>query len=108
MREKFAAIYHNHPTKARTTSGRPMPQFDQTIYAQWDVVKLPGHYFPAKVFDMNVSDEGEILYDLEWLTNDDGSIVPEEASMHASETTLDLAMSDWSYEMRGIAGPSSP
>ena len=49
-----------------------------------------------------------IIYDIEWLTNDDGSLVPEEASMHASETTLDLAMSDWSYEERGIAGPSSP
>ena len=107
MREKFAGIYHSHPTKAHTTSGRPMPQFDQTIYAQWDVKNLPGKFYPARVFDMNV-DEGDITYDIEWLTNDDGSLVPEEASMHASEIPLDLAMSDWSYEERGIAGPSSP
>ena len=108
MREKFAGIYHSHPTKACTTSGRAMPQFDQTIYAQWDIKKQPGNFYPARVFDMNVSDEGDITYEIEWLTNDDGSLVPEGASMHASETGLDLEMSDWSYEERDIAGPSSP
>ena len=85
-----------------------MPQFDQTIYAQWDIDKQPGNFYPARVFDMNVSDEGDITYEIEWLTNDDGSLVPEGASMHASETGLDLEMSDWSYEERDIAGPSSP
>ena len=107
MREKFAGIYHSYPSKAKTTSGRAMPQFDETIFAQWDVVRLPGQYHPARVFDMNVSEQGDIIYDLEWLTNDDGSVVPEEASMHAEETGLDLEMSDWSYEERGIAGPSN-
>ena len=107
MREKFAALYSNHPSKAKTTTGLAMPEFHQEIWTQWDARRHPGQYYLARVFDMDYTD-GEFVYELDWLTNDDGSRIDDDVAKYSDSTPLDRAMSDWGYEKPGIGGgPSS-
>ena len=104
MREKFAALYSNHPSKAKTTTGLAMPNFHQKIWTQWN--DGDPKYYSVRVFDIEY-EEGNFRYELEWQTNDDGSRVGDGASKHADSTILDPAMSDWSYEDPSIVGGPS-
>ena len=104
MREKFASLYSNHPSKAKTTTGLAMPNFHQKIWTQWN--DGDPKYYSVRVFDIEY-EEGNFRYELEWQTNDDGSRVGDGASKHADSTILDPAMSDWSYEDPSIVGGPS-
>ena len=104
MREKFASLYSNNPSKAKTTTGLAMPKFHQKIWTQWN--DGDPKYYSVRVFDIDY-EEGNFRYELEWQTNDDGSRVGDGASKHADSTILDPAMSDWSYEDPSIVGGPS-
>ena len=108
MREKFASLYAAYPSLAKTATGLHMPKFNQEIWTQWDARNHPGEYYLARVFDMDYVN-GDFEYEVEWLTNDDGSLVDEDVTKHADSMPLDREMSDWQYDKPGTggAGPSS-
>jgi len=100
MREKFMALYASHPSHARTTTTpqRPMPAFHSTIWTKWDARNV--EYYPARVIDLSweTVPEPHFEYDIVFTTNDDYSPVPDGVQTHADVRSLDLAMSEWSYE----------
>ena len=103
MREKFASLYAAYPSLAKTATGLHMPKFNQEIWTQWDARNHPGEYYLARIFDMEYVN-GDFEYEVEWLTNDDGSLVDEDVTKHADSMPLDREMSDWQYDKPGTGG----
>ena len=103
MHKKFASLYAAYPSLAKTASGLDMPKFNQEVWTQWDARNHPGEYYLARVFDMEYVN-GDFEYEVEWLTNDDGSLVDEDVTKHADSMPLDRKMSDWQYDKPGTGG----
>ena len=96
MKDRFDTLYELHPELCVTNSGEHMPKFNQVIWTTWDVDS--DEYYRATVTDIEYHDEQRgFLYEIQFDTEDDGTLLPNSLTRHADTVYLDLGMSNWRY-----------